>query len=235
MDDHARRRVGRRAGFGDALAQLSGARLAVSGRGAGRSRPHRLRSDHRRRLRAWADACLQRAAAWLRRAGAGLRLRRLAARARHRRPAAPRHGSRRGALRAADARDAGAPRHEWRRHQHKHADAGRTGDLHARIALGAGAILVALDMRSPSSVLRIGSLAAGVVSVAFVVAWHFAAQPALHRRVDRAASPSSTCCSSPICCRRSPLAPWRSTRRGKASQMVFGDARPARRRARLRL
>ncbi len=46
--------------------------------------------------------------------------------------------------------------------------------IYTLIALGAGAILVALDMRSPSSVLRIGSLAAGVVSVAFVVVQHFA-------------------------------------------------------------
>ena len=46
--------------------------------------------------------------------------------------------------------------------------------IYTLIALGAGAIFVALDMRSPSSVLRIGSLAAGVVSVAFVVAQHFA-------------------------------------------------------------
>src|SRR5690606_33932258 len=38
--------------------------------------------------------------------------------------------------------------------------------------LGAGAILVALDMRSPSSVLRIGSLAAGVFSAALIVAQH---------------------------------------------------------------
>ncbi|MBX3581393.1 MAG: DUF2339 domain-containing protein [Rhizobiaceae bacterium] len=45
--------------------------------------------------------------------------------------------------------------------------------IYTLIALGAGAILVALDMRSPSSVLRIGSLAAGVVSVAFVVGHHF--------------------------------------------------------------
>lgn len=45
--------------------------------------------------------------------------------------------------------------------------------IYTLIALGAGAILVALDMRSPSSVLRIGSLVAGVVSVAFVVAQHF--------------------------------------------------------------
>jgi len=45
--------------------------------------------------------------------------------------------------------------------------------IYTLIAIGAGAILVALDMRSPSSVLRIGSLAAGVVSVCFVVAQHF--------------------------------------------------------------
>jgi uncharacterized membrane protein len=47
--------------------------------------------------------------------------------------------------------------------------------IYTLIALGAGAILVALDARSPSSVLRIGSLAAGVASVAFVVAQHFLA------------------------------------------------------------
>jgi uncharacterized membrane protein len=45
--------------------------------------------------------------------------------------------------------------------------------IYTLIAIGAGAILVALDMRSPSSVLRIGSLAAGVVSVALIVAQHF--------------------------------------------------------------
>ncbi|HEY6630026.1 MAG TPA: DUF2339 domain-containing protein [Rhizobiaceae bacterium] len=45
--------------------------------------------------------------------------------------------------------------------------------IYTLIALGAGAIFVALDMRSPSSVLRIGSLAAGVVSVALVLAQHF--------------------------------------------------------------
>lgn len=45
--------------------------------------------------------------------------------------------------------------------------------IYTLIALGAGAILVALDMRSPSSVLRIGSLAAGVISAAFAVAQHF--------------------------------------------------------------
>jgi uncharacterized membrane protein len=44
--------------------------------------------------------------------------------------------------------------------------------IYTLIAIGAGAILVALDMRSPSSVLRIGSLAAGVASAAFVVAQH---------------------------------------------------------------
>ncbi|MDQ2704669.1 MAG: DUF2339 domain-containing protein, partial [Pseudomonadota bacterium] len=44
--------------------------------------------------------------------------------------------------------------------------------IYTLIALGAGAILVALDMRSPSSVLRIGSLAAGVVSAALIVAQH---------------------------------------------------------------
>ncbi|MGX9145379.1 DUF2339 domain-containing protein [Mesorhizobium sp. 128a] len=45
--------------------------------------------------------------------------------------------------------------------------------IYTLIALGAGAILVAIDMRSPSSVLRYGSMAAGVVSVAFIVFQHF--------------------------------------------------------------
>ncbi|MEW9837587.1 DUF2339 domain-containing protein [Mesorhizobium marinum] len=45
--------------------------------------------------------------------------------------------------------------------------------VYTLIALGAGAILVALDMRSPSSVLRIGSLVAGVASAAFVAFQHF--------------------------------------------------------------
>ncbi|TGQ46748.1 DUF2339 domain-containing protein [Mesorhizobium sp. M00.F.Ca.ET.216.01.1.1] len=45
--------------------------------------------------------------------------------------------------------------------------------IYTLIAIGAGAILVAIDMRSPSSVLRYGSLAAGVVSAAFVVVQHF--------------------------------------------------------------
>lgn len=46
--------------------------------------------------------------------------------------------------------------------------------IYTLIALGAGAILVALDMRSPSSVLRYSSLAAGVVSVLFILGQHFA-------------------------------------------------------------
>ncbi|UVK53747.1 DUF2339 domain-containing protein [Mesorhizobium sp. AR02] len=45
--------------------------------------------------------------------------------------------------------------------------------IYTLIAIGAGAILVAIDMRSPSSVLRYGSMAAGVVSVAFIVIRHF--------------------------------------------------------------
>ncbi|CAH2396323.1 DUF2339 domain-containing protein [Mesorhizobium ventifaucium] len=47
--------------------------------------------------------------------------------------------------------------------------------IYTLIAIGTGAILVAIDMRSPSSVLRYGSLAAGVVSVAFIVIQHFGA------------------------------------------------------------
>jgi uncharacterized membrane protein len=45
--------------------------------------------------------------------------------------------------------------------------------IYTLIALGFGAILISIDMRSPSAVLRVGSLAAGVVSVALVVAQHF--------------------------------------------------------------
>ncbi|AMX99664.1 DUF2339 domain-containing protein [Mesorhizobium ciceri] len=45
--------------------------------------------------------------------------------------------------------------------------------IYTLIAIGAGAILVAIDMRSPSSVLRYGSMAAGVASVAFIVVRHF--------------------------------------------------------------
>lgn len=45
--------------------------------------------------------------------------------------------------------------------------------IYTLIAIGAGAILVAIDMRSPSSVLRYGSMAAGVVSVAFIIIRHF--------------------------------------------------------------
>lgn len=45
--------------------------------------------------------------------------------------------------------------------------------IYTLIAIGAGAILVAIDMRSPSSVLRYGSMAAGVVSVALIVIRHF--------------------------------------------------------------
>ncbi|OQM73536.1 DUF2339 domain-containing protein [Manganibacter manganicus] len=47
--------------------------------------------------------------------------------------------------------------------------------IYTLIALGAGAILVALDMRSPSSVLRYGSLIAGVLSVLAIVFQHFIA------------------------------------------------------------
>ncbi|MER8731585.1 DUF2339 domain-containing protein [Mesorhizobium sp. M1227] len=47
--------------------------------------------------------------------------------------------------------------------------------IYTLVAIGAGAILVAIDTRSPSSVLRYGSIAAGVVSVAFIVLQHFLA------------------------------------------------------------
>ncbi|MDX8456607.1 DUF2339 domain-containing protein [Mesorhizobium sp. VK9D] len=45
--------------------------------------------------------------------------------------------------------------------------------IYTLIALGAGAILVAIDMRSPSSVLRYGSMAAGVVSAGLIAVQHF--------------------------------------------------------------
>lgn len=45
--------------------------------------------------------------------------------------------------------------------------------IYTLIALGAGAILVAIDMRSPSSVLRYGSMVAGVVSAGLIAVQHF--------------------------------------------------------------
>ncbi|SMH43675.1 DUF2339 domain-containing protein [Mesorhizobium australicum] len=48
--------------------------------------------------------------------------------------------------------------------------------IYTLIALGAGAILIALDLRSPSPVFRYGSMAAGVVSVLLIVAQHFGFQ-----------------------------------------------------------
>ena len=45
--------------------------------------------------------------------------------------------------------------------------------IYTLIAIGAGAILVALDGRAPSPVFRAGSIAVGVVSVAFVAVQHF--------------------------------------------------------------
>ena len=45
--------------------------------------------------------------------------------------------------------------------------------IYTLIAIGGGGILTALDMRSPSPVLRYGSLAIGVLSVLFVAAQHF--------------------------------------------------------------
>jgi uncharacterized membrane protein len=45
--------------------------------------------------------------------------------------------------------------------------------IYTLLALGAGAILIALDMRSPSPVLRYGSIAAGCVSAILIVSNHF--------------------------------------------------------------
>ncbi|MHA6685245.1 DUF2339 domain-containing protein [Mesorhizobium sp. A556] len=47
--------------------------------------------------------------------------------------------------------------------------------IYTLIALGFAAILIGIDMRSPSSVLRYGSLGLGVVSVLFIVGQHFGA------------------------------------------------------------
>jgi uncharacterized membrane protein len=52
--------------------------------------------------------------------------------------------------------------------------------IYTLIALGGGAILVALDLRSPSAVFRYGSLALGVLSVVFIVLQHFANLNPLH-------------------------------------------------------
>ncbi|PWK75654.1 DUF2339 domain-containing protein [Aminobacter sp. AP02] len=45
--------------------------------------------------------------------------------------------------------------------------------IYTLISLGGAAIMVALDMRSPSAVLRYGSLGMGVLSVLFILAQHF--------------------------------------------------------------
>ena len=45
--------------------------------------------------------------------------------------------------------------------------------IYTLITLGAGAILISIDMRSPSSVLRYGSLIVGVVSALTIVSQHF--------------------------------------------------------------
>jgi len=45
--------------------------------------------------------------------------------------------------------------------------------IYTLIALGFGAVLIAIDRRSPSAVLRIGSLGIGVVSVLFIAGQHF--------------------------------------------------------------
>jgi uncharacterized membrane protein len=47
--------------------------------------------------------------------------------------------------------------------------------IYTLIALAFGGILIAIDSRSPSSVLRMGSMAMGVLSVIFVVSQHFLA------------------------------------------------------------
>lgn len=52
--------------------------------------------------------------------------------------------------------------------------------IYTLIAVGAGAILITLDLRSPSPVFRYGSLALGTLSVAFIVLQHFANLNPLH-------------------------------------------------------
>lgn len=45
--------------------------------------------------------------------------------------------------------------------------------IYTLIALGGGAILIALDNRSPSPVFRFGSMAIGILSIAFIAVQHF--------------------------------------------------------------
>jgi uncharacterized membrane protein len=45
--------------------------------------------------------------------------------------------------------------------------------IYTLIAIGGGAILIALDRRAPSPVFRIGSMAIGLLSIAFIVIQHF--------------------------------------------------------------
>ena len=47
--------------------------------------------------------------------------------------------------------------------------------IYTLLALGGGAVMVSLDMRSPSSVLRYGSLGLGVLSAIFIAGQHFLA------------------------------------------------------------
>jgi uncharacterized membrane protein len=78
------------------------------------------------------------------------------------------------------------------------------------IAIGTGAILVAIDMRSPSSVLRYGSIAAGVVSAASIAVQHFLVLNPLLSDRSTGRIRCSACCSLPISCRRRQPAGWRS-------------------------
>ena len=103
------------------------------------------------------------------------------------------------------------------------------------MAIGAGAILVAIDTRSPSPVLSIGSMAAGVVSAAFIVGQHFLFLNPLFTDESTGKIPVFNLLFLAY------LLPARRGRRagalrtGQAPAMVFGDARAARLGAGVRL
>jgi hypothetical protein len=201
-----------RAGAGDAqrsypvLGWLSRRR---GGRGAW---PGGLRSDHRRRRLLAKTPVFNWLSARLRRAGTRLRLCRLATGAHHQWAAAAGHGGVAAlfalltlAMLVRHAMNGGVIDSGCH-------DARRTGDLHADRHSAPAPCWSRIDMRSPSSVLRYGSIAIGVVSVLSIVIQHFLVLNPLFTNESTGGIPCcSTCCSSPISCRRSRPAGWRST------------------------
>jgi uncharacterized membrane protein len=61
--------------------------------------------------------------------------------------------------------------------------------IYSLIALGAGAMLIAIDLRSPSPVMRFGSIGIGVLSTAVIVTQHFGALNPLFTNEDTGAVP----------------------------------------------